>query len=153
MTELTTTTQGIAKDEKTGLTLPLSKSLGSQDLAKHRAMVAVELEVLAKKYDRYGWERDRGSAAHDRIITDWMNALQDYPLDEVRKACAEAVKDDPKRMPNEGAILKQILKARQKHVQALPKPRENVAPINRPTAQRAAEIIRAAGIQLRGTPQ
>lgn len=41
-------------DTATGLILPLSKSLGSQDLAKHRAMVAVELEVMAKKFDRFG---------------------------------------------------------------------------------------------------
>ena len=73
-------------DAATGLILPLSKSLGSLDLAKHRAVVAVELEVLAKKLDRFGWERDRNSPAHDRTLIDWMDALQDYPLDEIRAA-------------------------------------------------------------------
>jgi hypothetical protein len=107
-----------------GLTLPLSKSLASPDLAKHRAMVAVELEVLAKKMDRFGWERDRNSPAHDRLLIDWMDALQDYPLDEIRAACREAVKDRPNAMPNEGHILAKILEARATMVRRLPKPPE-----------------------------
>ena len=91
-------------DVKTGLTQPLSKFLGSRDLDRHRAMVAVELEVMAKKMDRFGWERDRGSAAHDRLIVDWMNALQDYPLAEVQEACRAWVLSNPRKMPNEGDI-------------------------------------------------
>ena len=109
-------------DSKTGLTLPLSRSLGSQDLAKHRAMVAVEMEVLAKKFDRFGWERDRGSAAHDRMLVDWMDALQDYPLDEVKAACRAAVLSNPNKMPNEGHIRAEIVKARAKVVQSRPRP-------------------------------
>lgn len=95
-----------------GLTLPLSRSLALPDLAEHRAMVAVELEVLAKKLDRFGWERDRNSPAHDRMLIDWMDALQDYPLDEIRAACREAVKARPNQMPNEGHIIGEIKKAR-----------------------------------------
>jgi len=26
----------------------------------------------------------KGSMAHDRMITDWMDALHDYPLDEIK---------------------------------------------------------------------
>lgn len=95
-----------------GLTLPLSKFFASQDLAKHRAMVALELEVMAKKMDRFGWERDRNSLVHDRLVTDWMDALQDFTLDEIRAACRQAVKARPNSMPNEGHILEQITKAR-----------------------------------------
>ena len=103
-----------------GLTLPLSRSLGLQDLAQHRAMVALELEVLAKKMDRFGWERDRNSPAHDRIITDWMDALQDYPLDEIRAACREAVKARPNSVPNEGHIVAEIMKARASSMERAP---------------------------------
>lgn len=110
-------------------------------------MVAVELEVLAKKYDRFGWDRDKGSAAHDRIITDWMDALQDYPLSEVRAACAAAVLASPSKMPNEGHIRAEIIKARQRHVQSLPKPEENVGPVNRVTRERAAEILAEVGFK------
>jgi hypothetical protein len=133
------------KDARTGLTLPLSKSLASQDLAKHRAVIAVELEVLAKKFDRFGWERDRGSMAHDRMLTDWMDALQDYPLSEVRAACAAAVIDNPNRMPNEGHVRAAILNARKRHVAALPKhlePDSERVPVDR---ARAAAIMAEAG--------
>ena len=84
-------------------------------------MVAVELEVLAKKFDRYGWERDRGSHAHDRLLSDWMKALQDYPLDEIQAACAQAVLSNPNKMPNEGHVRSAILTARAKAVAAQPK--------------------------------
>lgn len=153
MTTEITTRQELPKDARTGLTLPLSRHLGSQDLAKHRAMLAMELEFLAKKYDRFGWERERNTPAQDRQKLDFMDALQDYPLIEVQAACKAAVIANPNKMPNEGHVIAHIKKARQKIVQALPKPRENVAPVNRPSAERAAEIIRQAGIQLKGARQ
>lgn len=123
--------------------------LGSQELAQHRAMVAVELEVLAKKFDRFGWDRDRGTMAQDRILTDWMDALQNYPLPEVMAACRAAVIDDPKNMPNEGHILRHILEARrevtQAHKRALPPPPE---PERKPmTAEQAAAIMAEVGFK------
>ena len=114
------TVGNLPKDVTTGLTLPLSKSLASQDLDKHRAMVAVELEVMAKKMDRFGWDRDRGSAAHDRLVIDWMDALQDYPLDEVKTAFREWVLASPRKMPNEGDIVGLIQASRRKVVEARP---------------------------------
>lgn len=118
----------LPKDAATGLTLPLSKSLESRALAQHQAMVAFELEVLAKKTDRFGWERDRNSPAHDRLVMDWIAALQDYPLDEVRAACRAAVLANPKITPNEGHIAAHIVSARRKFVEArkraLPPPAE-----------------------------
>ena len=76
--------------------------------------MAFELEVLAKKLDRFGWDRDRGTPIHDRMLTDWMNALQDYPLDEVKAACVAAVLDAPGKMPNEGHIKAHIVAKRAK---------------------------------------
>ena len=139
------TIRGLPRDARTGLTLPLSKSLGSQDLAKHRALVALELEVLAKKVDRFGWERDRGSAAHDRVMMDWMNALQDYPLDEVQAACAAAILAKPDKMPNEGHVVAQIKAARREFVALnppAPEPEPDRTPIDR---EKAAEILAQAG--------
>lgn len=133
-------------DPTTGLTLPLSKSLASPDLDKHRAMVAVELEVMAKKMDRFGWDRDRGSMAHDRLISDWMDALQDFPLDEVQAACRAWVQDNPRRMPNEGDIRGKVMAARAKRVAALP----NLQPEpqgERATPEQAAAILAEAGFK------
>ena len=138
-------TAGTLPKAANGLTLPLSRSLGLQDLAQHRAMVAVELEVLAKKMDRFGWERDRNSPAHDRLVIDWMDALQDYPLDEIRAACREAVKAKPNTMPNEGHILAKIMDARAMFVRLVPKQEQPEQPRERPTPERAAEIMASAG--------
>jgi hypothetical protein len=145
------TLRNLPKDQKTGLTLPLSKSLGSQDLAQHRAMVGVELEVLAKKFDRFGWERDRGSMAHDRTLSDWMDALQDYPLDEVKAACRTAVLSNPNKMPNEGHVAAEIIKARKvKAAQAATsEPVEPEPAEPRVTKEQAAKILEEAGFKPR----
>lgn len=103
--------QGLPKGAN-GLTLPLSKSLGSRDLQEHRAMVAMEMEILAKKTDRFGWERDRNTPAHDRLILDWMGALQDFPLDEIRAAIKAAMDEKPGRTLNEREVLFQVHKGR-----------------------------------------
>ena len=148
MTRAIATTQ-LPKDARTGLTLPLRTSLGSRALAKHRAMVALELEVLAKKVDRFGWERDRGSAAHDRVMMDWMNALQDYPLDEVQAACAAAILAKPDKMPNEGHVVAQIKAARREFVARnppAPEPEPDRTPIDR---KKAAEILAQAGFAVK----
>ena len=140
--------------KQNGVTPLLSKCLDSQELAEHRALVGVELEVLAKKFDRFGWERDRGSLAQDRLVSDWMKALQDYPLQEVQAACAQAVLSNPSKMPNEGHVRAAILAARAKVVAAQPKPVEPSAPRATPEERaRANEIVRKAGIALRNAPE
>ena len=140
-------TRQFPTDERTGLTLPLRTLLDSQDLAKHRAMVALELEVMAKKMDRFGWDRDRGSAAHDRIIMDWMDALQDFPLGEIREACRAWVMDKPRSMPNEGDIRARVLLARKRRMRIAPEP-EKERPRVSPEA--AAEILARANFEPRG---
>ena len=109
-------------DPKTGLTLPLTTFLGSQAIADHRATVAFELEVLCKKLDRFGWEKERGTAAQDRIITDWMDALQDYPLQEVQAACREWIETGTARAPTEGQIKALIMHGRRMFLQLNRKP-------------------------------
>ena len=78
-----------------GLTPLLSELLDSRGLGIHRAEVAFEQEVLAKKVDRFGWDRDAGTPAHDRLVLDWMRVLQDFPIEEVRDACAAAIMAKP----------------------------------------------------------
>lgn len=93
-------------------------------MAKHQAMVALELQVLSKKFDRFGWDREQGSAAQDALIRDWIEALCDFPVDEVRAACRAAVLENPNKMPNEGHVRAKIMEARRKVVERLPKPQE-----------------------------
>ena len=105
-------------------------------------MLGVELEVLAKKFDRFGWERDRNSPAHDRLLIDWMDALQDYPLDEIRAACRAAILANPNRMPNEGHVVAMIRDARRARVAATA-PRQDEAPARVPCSPDAAARIMA----------
>lgn len=105
------------------------------------------MEVLAKKMDRFGWERDRNSPAHDRIITDWMDALQDYPLDEIRAACRESVKARPNAMPNEGHIVAEILKARARFVVLNPAISKQEPEPERVSGARANEILAEVGFR------
>jgi len=130
-----------------GLTLPLRKFLGSQALMEHRAMVALELEVLAKKLDRFGWDRDRNSPAHDRLVIDWMDALQDYPLDEVQSACRQWVLENPRRMPNEGDVLGVIGRGRAAFIASQPRVALPEPEREKMTAKRAVEIMAEVGFE------
>lgn len=80
-------------------------------------MVALELEVMAKKYDRFGWDRDRGTAVHDRLVMDWVRALQPFPLDEVREGCRLAIAESPHRMPHEGIVAQKVMDLRSRKAQ------------------------------------
>ena len=110
----------------------------------------MELEVLAKKMDRFGWERDRNSPAHDRMIIDWMDALQDFPIDEIRAACRAAVVENPNKMPNEGHVVGQIMSARAKAAAAFKRtamPARPQEPERQPlTAEQRRAIAVAAGM-------
>ncbi len=115
-------------------------------------MVAVELEVMAKKMDRFGWERDRGSMAHDRLLTDWMDALQDFPLHEVKSACRAWVEKHPRKMPNEGDIRREILSVRANAVRAYQaaNPEQSYEPrAERVTKEQAEAIMLEVGFRPR----
>lgn len=125
----------------------------------HEAMVAVELEKLAKKFDRFGWDRDRGSVAQDGLIEDWVNALGDFPLDEIQEACRAAVLERPNHMPNEGHIYQQIMAARKAKATAFiaknkREEERTFNPVDGPEAEerrrRAKEILRELDFRLPG---
>ena len=125
-------------------------------MTKHSAMVALELEVMAKKMDRFGWDRDRGSAAHDRLVMDWIAVLRDYPLSEIQAACRSWVKEHPRRMPNEGDIVGVITSRRKVQAEAFkaasppkPEPKREVTEEQR---RRAAQIVAEAGFGMRVAP-
>ena len=105
----------------------------------------MELEVLAMKMDRFGWARDRGTAVQDRIIRDWIDALVDYPLDEVQAACRAAVMENPGKMPNEGHVHAQIMAARRRKLAATMKPPEPPVARELVSRERAAEILEERG--------
>lgn len=121
---------------------------------KHRAMVALEMEVLAKKFDRFGWERDRNSPAHDRMLLDWMNALQDYPLSEIQAACREAVLLNPDKMPNEGRVSQIINADRGKRANAFraSRPKPQLVQGKPECPERRAQIVADVEASVRRMP-
>ena len=103
-------------------------------------MVGFELEVLSKKVDRFGWDRDRGTPAHDRQMLDWMDALHDFELSEVKAACGEAIIARPNKCPNEGHIREIIMRNRGKVMSLIPKqypPVRHVEPVELSAHDRA----------------
>lgn len=113
--------------------------LSPPDLDRHRAALGIELEVVSAKVDRFGWGK-MPEALRIRLRQDWMDALQDYALDEVRAACAEALEENPRDATNEGRIKARIIAARARRLAALPKPLEpQPAPRKPDAATRAAQ--------------
>jgi hypothetical protein len=104
-------------------------------------MIGFEQEVLAKTVDRFGWDRDAGSPSHDRMVTDWMNALQDFPLTEVQRACLAAISAKPDKMPNWGHVKAQILAARRVAIASQPRPVEQVVTKKRLSDESEAERV------------
>lgn len=121
----------------------LSKSLGSREFQQHQAMVAFELEVLAKKVDRFGWDRDRGTPANDRQVTDWIEALADFTLPEVKAACKQAILDNPNKCPNEGHV-KRIIEKNRAIEAAKFREYEPPKPRREPTAEEKARVDKLA---------
>jgi hypothetical protein len=101
--------------------------------------VAFELEVISKKVDRFGWDRDRNTPAQDRLLIDWMDALQDYPVDEVRAACRMHTQEKPNKVPNEGHIKAIIIRERGRVAASQPKPVQPDPPRPSPTPEQKAK--------------
>lgn len=127
-------------------------------LDEHRAKVGMICEMLSKKYDRFGWDRME-PAIRSEIRRDFMDALQDFPIDEIRQATRECEADQPGKMPTEHHIKARIIASRQR-VREFATRNEPAAPTPQPvTREAAAEIMERAGFtpkrfaQVRRNPQ
>lgn len=116
----------------------LTKSLPPHELDKHRANVCVVMEMMVRKYDKFGWDQ-MNAGMRQMIREDWLAALADYPVEEVRAACRQHTADMPNKVPNEGHIKAQILRARRDLLASLPKPVEPRVERRAPNAEQKAE--------------
>ena len=82
-------------------------------------------------------------------MTDWMDALQDYPLDEVQQAIRDCLSSDPGKMPNEWHVVTKIMEARRRHYASIPKQKTVELPREQMSKELASEILAQAGIVLR----
>lgn len=118
----------------------LTRSLSPQELDNHRAQVGLRLEVLARKTDKFGWDR-MDPNVRTILRKDWMDALQDFTLPEIDEACRAAVVANPDKCPNEGHILGLILKERAAIRASLPKPEEPFySALSVPTEERREQV-------------
>ncbi len=119
----------------------MTKSLSPQELDHHRAALGIELEVTSAKVDRFGWGK-MPDALRIRLRQDWMDALQDFTIDEVREACREALADSPRDAVNEQRIKALVIAARARRLAAIPKPPAPDLTDRRPDAETRARQAR-----------
>ena len=98
----------------------LTKSLKSHELDRHRALLAVELEVVSVKVDRFGWGQ-MNDTLRKRLRQDWVDALQDFTLAEVQDACKVALGGNAKDAVNEEKIKTLVMQDRARRLAAIPK--------------------------------
>lgn len=125
----------------------MTKSLGPQDLAKHRVEVGFELEILARKTDRFGWDA-MNPHVRKRLVADWIDRLADFTMEEIRAATKHLLADDPKQAANEERVAAVINAERAKRAAALPKQDPEYHRPPSPTAEekaRASELLASAG--------
>lgn len=132
-TEITTSETRLAK---AGI-VSLTKSLSPPALDHHRAALGIELEVVSVKADRFGWDR-MSNDLRLRLRQDWMDALQDFTLDEVRAACREALGGNARDAVNEEKIKALIIADRARRLAAIPKPLLPEPESKRPDAETRA---------------
>ena len=122
----------------TAITL-YGSSLTQPERDKHRAFIGVRVEALLDGY----WQNRPSDIVKAEIIMDWMDALEAFTPDEIRNACRDWLKNNPRRKPNTGDIRGLILADRQAVVRAVPQIEET--PKERVTAEAAAAIMEQAG--------
>lgn len=117
----------------------MTKLLSPPALDRHRAALGIELEVVSVKADRFGWDR-MSNDLRMRLRQDWMDALQDFTLDEVRAACREALGGNARDAVNEEKVKALIIADRARRLAAIPKPPEPETKTERPDAETRARI-------------
>ena len=69
------------------------------------------METLVRKHDKFGWDQ-MNIGMRQMIREDWLAALAEYSVEEVRAACRQHTIDAPNKVPNEGHIKAIIVKGR-----------------------------------------
>lgn len=97
-----------------------------QDRLKHRAWIGVRIEALLDGY----WSARPSEAVKAEILTDWMDALENFTPDEIRAACREYMEGpDRARKPKTGDLIEMLVAKRTEIRRSLPKPPEPPSPV------------------------
>lgn len=125
----------------------LTLSLKPQELYKHRAAIGVEVEA-ALNNGGY-WREPSSQLVKMKMLMKWMDALQNYSIEEIEKAFAHHVMKDPKRKPNEGLIYNIIIANRRPVTSVQTKAPETYVPVKDPiTPEAHAKLMEEFGSPL-----
>jgi len=92
-----------------------------QELQSHASKVGLRLEIISRKYDRFGWDQI-SDEVRTLLRADWTAALLNYSLDEIDAAITEYVNDTKNRKAaHEGQIKAIIVVNRQRVAASMPK--------------------------------
>lgn len=103
-------------------------------------MVGLELEVISRKVDRFGWDAMNGHV-RQRLIADWISALADFTLEEIGAATREILAGDPREAVNEQKVCRVILRHRARRLAAIPMPPEPERQTPTPEAKARVDAV------------
>ena len=134
-----------AQQPKTRLEL-LTKVLTPQELQSHVDLVGVRLELISRKYDRFGWD-NISAEVRSMLKADWNDKLMDYSIDEIDAAISQYVDDTKnKKAAHEGQIKAIIIANRQRVVASQPKAPDTYVPCENPiTPEAHAKLMEEFG--------
>lgn len=116
----------------------MTLSLRPQELKEHRAAIGVEVEA-ALNNGGY-WREPSSDLVKLKMLLKWMDALQNYTMEEIENAFAKHVLSNPRRKPNEGLIRELIITGRGR---ARPTQRATYVPCENPiTPERHAVLMK-----------
>ena len=122
----------------------LTLSLKPQELDRHRAAIGVEVEASLNNGGY--WIEPSSQLVKMKMLMKWMDALQNYSIDEIEAAFSQHVMKDPKRKPNEGIIYNIIIANRQRAVASQPKEPDTYVPVeDKITPEAHARLMKEFG--------
>lgn len=116
------------------------QSLPPQEAVKHRVWIGVRIEALLDGY----WNSRPSDAVRVQIVSDWMDALQDFAPEEIDAACKAYLRGpDRARKPKTGDIVDLMVAARTELRRAMTRP-EPPKPMPSPDPEAVEERRRKA---------
>lgn len=78
----------------------LTSSLSPHELDQHRADIGLAVEVVLDGY----WQNRPSDVVKAGILVDWMDALHDWSIDQIRFGLRKWRDENPSKKPNPGHI-------------------------------------------------
>ena len=121
----------------------LTRSMTPSDYERHSAQIVASVKACLRNY----WQAPSDAALAALEMTDWLSALEDWPVADVQDALRRWVLDHPNKRPNFGHISAALKAQRGKEWATSLPPSPPTEPTPRISKERAAEILSEAGFR------